>query len=215
MTLKAMQQYFKQRELGIQGATGEYAVLIPLVEKEGDLYLLFETRAETLVGHQPGEVCFPGGRRERGETPETTAKRETFEELGIPMECIEILAPLDLVQDISDRVVYPFLGKIEWSVVENMKISADEVKNAFLVPLQFLMDYPEEVHRYPIRAQVDESFPYERVGFPSGYTFRYGWMEIPVYDYEGHIIWGMTGRMVRWFVRELKGLAGGVMDGIR
>ncbi len=202
MTIEAMQRYFQERELGIQGATGEYAVLIPLVEREGELCLLFETRAETLVGHQPGEVCFPGGRREKGETAETTAKRETFEELGIPMESIEILAPLDWVQDISDRVVYPFLGKIEWSVVEEMKLSSDEVKNTFLVPLTFLMDYPEEVHRYPIRVQVDESFPYDRVGFP-GYTFRYGWMDIPVYDYEGHIIWGMTGRMVRWLLQEL------------
>ncbi|MDQ9788659.1 NUDIX domain-containing protein, partial [Acinetobacter baumannii] len=68
-----MQTYFSHRELGVQGAAGEYAVLVPLVRREGQLCLLFETRAETLVGHQPGEVCFPGGRREPGETPAQTA----------------------------------------------------------------------------------------------------------------------------------------------
>ena len=54
MTIAAMKDYFSHRELGIQGAVGEYAILVPLVQWEGKLCLLFETRAETLVGHQPG-----------------------------------------------------------------------------------------------------------------------------------------------------------------
>ena len=112
MTIAAMKDYFSHRELGIQGAVGEYAILVPLVQWEGKLCLLFETRAETLVGHQPGEVCFPGGRREAGEKPVDTALRETWEEIGIPPEAIEILAPLDVIQDISDRVIYPFLGLV-------------------------------------------------------------------------------------------------------
>ena len=69
MTIAAMKDYFSHRELGIQGAVGEYAILVPLVQWEGKLCLLFETRAETLVGHQPGEVCFPGGRRCSGQYP--------------------------------------------------------------------------------------------------------------------------------------------------
>ena len=66
MTIAEMKHHFTHRELGIQGAVGEYAILVPLAQWEGKLCLLFETRAETLVGHQPGEVCFPGGRRESG-----------------------------------------------------------------------------------------------------------------------------------------------------
>ena len=93
MTIAEMKHHFTHRELGIQGAVGEYAILVPLAQWEGKLCLLFETRAETLVGHQPGEVCFPGGRRERGERPVETALRETWEEIGIPPEEIEILAP--------------------------------------------------------------------------------------------------------------------------
>ena len=92
MTIDEMKRHFSQRELSIQGAVGEWAILVPLVEVAGELCLLFETRAETLIGHQPGEVCFPGGRREAGERPDETALRETFEELGIPPEEVEILA---------------------------------------------------------------------------------------------------------------------------
>ena len=49
MTIDQMKTYFQSRELGVQGAVGEYAILVPLVEQEGKLCLLFETRAETLV----------------------------------------------------------------------------------------------------------------------------------------------------------------------
>ena len=142
MTIAAMKDYFSHRELGIQGAVGEYAILVPLVQWEGKLCLLFETRAETLVGHQPGEVCFPGGRREAGERPVDTALRETWEEIGIPAEDIDILAPLDVIQDISDRVIYPFLGLVSPAGVARLTASAAEVKNVFFVPLDYLLDYP-------------------------------------------------------------------------
>lgn len=206
MTLDSMKEYFQHRDLGVQGAVGEYAILVPLVEHDGQLCLLFETRAETLIGHQPGEVCFPGGRREPGEKPVETALRETWEEIGIPPEEIEIIAPLDVIQDISDRVIYPFLGKVSRSAAEALKESVSEVKNTFFVPLDFLMDYPEEVYRYRVQPQVDETFPYDRIGFPHNYPWRKGWMDVPIYEYEGHFIWGMTGRTVRWLLGELRKL---------
>ena len=50
-------------------------------------HLLFEVRADTL-DRQPGEVCFPGGHMESGETPAACALRETEEELSIPSAAI-------------------------------------------------------------------------------------------------------------------------------
>lgn len=208
MTIDHMRDYFQNRELGIHGAVSEYAVLVPLAEHEGKLCLLYETRAETLVGHQPGEVCFPGGRREKGEKPVDTALRETWEELGIPAETVEILAPLDVIQDISDRVIYPFLGRVSPEGVEALKASASEVKNTFFVPLDFLLDYPEEVYRYPVRFLADDKFPFERIGFPKDYPWRSGWMDVPIYEYEGHVIWGLTARLTRWFLGHLRTMAG-------
>ena len=208
MTADKLKDYFQNRELSVQGAVGEYAILVPLVEQEGKLFLLFETRARTLVGHQPNEVCFPGGRREAGEPRQETALRETWEELGIPREEVEILAPLDVVQDIRDRVVWPFLGKVSAAGLRAMHESASEVQNTFLVPLDYLLDYPEEVYRYPVGPAVDDSFPFDRIGFPHDYPWRRGWMDVPIYEYEGHFIWGMTGRMVRWLLRQLRAMDG-------
>ncbi|MCI9467593.1 MAG: CoA pyrophosphatase [Ruminiclostridium sp.] len=208
MTIDEMKRHFSQRELSIQGAVGEWAILVPLVEVAGELCLLFETRAETLIGHQPGEVCFPGGRREAGERPDETALRETFEELGIPPEEVEILAPLDVIQDISDRVIYPYLGKLSPEGLEQLRPSEAEVKDVFFVPLDFLRQYPEEVYRYKVAAQVDGSFPFQRMGFPADYPWRSGWMDVPLYEYQGHFIWGLTARTVRWLLGELDKMEG-------
>lgn len=206
MTIDSLKEYFQHRELGVQGAVGEFAILVPLVERDGKLSLLFETRAATLIGHQPNEVCFPGGRREKGEAPVDTALRETWEELRIPREAIEILAPLDVIQDISDRVIWPFLGKVSEAGLKAMHESASEVKNTFLVPLDFLLDYPEEIYSYPVGPKVDDSFPYDRIGFPHNYPWQRGWMNVPIYEYQGHFIWGMTGRTVRWLLGHLRKL---------
>ncbi|MFQ9410891.1 MAG: hypothetical protein ACLR1T_07445 [Evtepia gabavorous] len=81
-------------------------------------------------------------------------------------EEIEILAPLDVIQDISDRVVYPFLGTISPQGVDRLAASAAEVKNVFFVPLDYLMHYPEEVYRYTVSAQVDDQFPMSGWAFP-------------------------------------------------
>ena len=156
MTIAEMKHHFTHRELGIQGAVGEYAILVPLAQWEGKLCLLFETRAE----------------------------------------------------DISDRVVYPFLGTISPQGVDRLAASAAEVKNVFFVPLDYLMHYPEEVYRYTVSAQVDDQFPYERMGFPKNYPWRTGFMDVPIYEYEGHFIWGMTARTVRWLLRELRAMEG-------
>ena len=70
---------------GLMDASGRYAVLVPLVERDGEVYVLYEVRAATMR-RQPGEVCFPGGHIEGDESPENCAVRETWEELGIPAE---------------------------------------------------------------------------------------------------------------------------------
>ena len=69
MTFAQLHDYFTHRELGIQGAVGEYAVLVPLVQREGQLCLLFETRAETLVATSPGRSASPAAGGSQGRPP--------------------------------------------------------------------------------------------------------------------------------------------------
>ena len=77
--LEHLRRRYADHVPGLLGARHSYAVLCPLVERPDGLHLLFEVRSAALH-RQPGEVCFPGGRMEAGETPEQCALRETEEE---------------------------------------------------------------------------------------------------------------------------------------
>ncbi len=74
MTLEQLEEKLRGREPGLMDASGQYAVLVPLVEREGKLHILYEVRSQDMR-RQPGEVCFPGGRIEGDETPEACAIR--------------------------------------------------------------------------------------------------------------------------------------------
>ena len=93
----------------LQDINREYAVLVPLAQRPEGLCLLYEVRADTL-GRQPGEVCFPGGRMEAGEDPAACALRETWEELAIPPERIQVVAQLDFLTHQGGFAMYPVLG---------------------------------------------------------------------------------------------------------
>ena len=180
----------------VQDVTGEYAVLVPLVERPEGLCLLYEVRADTM-GRQPGEVCFPGGRLEPGEDAVSCALRETWEELGIPRPAVEVVAELDWLTHQGGFVLYPVLGIVAPEAAERLRPGPAEVKETFFVPVDWLRAHPPEVYSYPLEPRVGEDFPYDRIGFPQGYRWRGGRVEVPIYAWEGRAIWGLTGRITR------------------
>ena len=95
--LDALRRRFGGHEPGLMGARREFAVLCPLVEQPDGLHFLFEVRAADLP--QGGEVCFPGGRKEPGETFIECALRETEEELAIPHSEITLLGTPDFISN--------------------------------------------------------------------------------------------------------------------
>lgn len=201
MELSEIQARIRAHTPGVMDTVRDYAVLAPLMEHNGELCLLYEVRARTLK-RQPGEVCFPGGRREGAESPEICALRETEEELGIPRQAIRVLGPLDYIAHRANFVMYPFVGVVEPGTV--ITASPAEVDETFFVPLSWLMTHEPEEYQCRLISEIGDDFPYEAVGIPRTYRRQPGWDNIPVYLWEGHAIWGLTGRITRHLIHLLK-----------
>ena len=89
----------------------KYAVLVPVAETAEGRCLLFEKRSAHLR-RQPGEICFPGGKLEPGETAASCAVRETVEELRVTRSQIDILGPGDVFVSPFNIIIYPFIGEL-------------------------------------------------------------------------------------------------------
>jgi 8-oxo-dGTP pyrophosphatase MutT (NUDIX family) len=171
----------------------KYAVLIPWVNtQEGDA-LLLEVRSQKVK--QPGEVCFPGGRVEPGETIAEAAVRETCEELGVTAGDIHDVHELEPLVMGDGREVCPVTARLSIGDLPELKLSEDEVADVFFLPAAWLAAH-EPVH-FDLASTPDEDIPDGLLA----YLLRYGdyrhtgstdWLE-----YEGHGIWGLTARIIR------------------
>ena len=200
--LEVLRRRFENRTPGLLGGNSAFAVLCPLVERPGGLHLLFEVRAANL--RQGGEVCFPGGKLEPGETPEAGALRETEEELGIPPREITLLGTPDFICNQRGFLLHPFLGLISPAGLLAMTPSPAEGAEVFTVPLSFFRNTPPEIYAYDLIPKPPEDFPYEAVGVSRSYPWAHGRVEVPVWYWEDKAVWGMTARIVR----ELAGAQG-------
>lgn len=113
------------------------AVLLPLFMKDGEYHVLFTKRTEHL-NHHRGEISFPGGvfQTEDG-SPERTALRETWEEVGIAPQDVEILGVLDDFYSIHNYLVTPFVGVFPDNYL--LKLNAAEIDKILEVPLTHLL----------------------------------------------------------------------------
>lgn len=178
----------------------EYSVLIPLLpDGKGDFSILFEVRSAKL-STQPGEVSFPGGYIEPGESPEKAAVRETCEELLISPESLEILGHPYTYVSTYGRKVDCFLGVLEGY---EGTFSPDEVDEVFAMPLRALAMAEPRVYASAIRELPPEDFPYEEIPGGRDYAFFEGRSFNPFYHYQGKVIWGLTGRILHRLQQDL------------
>ncbi|XP_040592440.1 peroxisomal coenzyme A diphosphatase NUDT7 isoform X3 [Mesocricetus auratus] len=98
-------------------SSNKYSVLLPLLVKEGNLYLLLTVRSDKLR-RAPGEVCFPGGKRD-------------------PMDMDDTATALREAQEENDALVTPVVGFLDHNF--QAQPNADEVKDVFLVPLDYFL----------------------------------------------------------------------------
>lgn len=172
------------------------AVCIPLLKNtDGGYDVLFEVRAAT-IAHQPGDVCLPGGMVEEGEDPRNAALRELQEELLLSEEQICYLGAMDKLYTGSHLIMYSFA--VEVTEYQNT-FNPAEVAEVFTVPLEFFLHTDPEC--YVIRAKVEpgEDFPYELICGGREYRWRSRKEEVCFYQYEGHVIWGLTAKLMRAF----------------
>ncbi len=196
MDLNELRARVAGREPGLMDATAGYAVLVPLVEREGKFHLLYEVRSAQLR-RQPGEVCFPGGRMERGESPEACALRETREELGIKPEDIELMGRLDFIAHRANFIMYPVLARLDSGAVDRLTLNPAEVGETFLVPVDELLSRPSCELDYELSPDLPEDFPYQLLGISRTYRWVKGRENFPVYPWGDKTIWGLTGRITR------------------
>ena len=174
------------------------AIIIPLVEINNEVYILFEVRAKKL-NSQPGDICFPGGKIDGDETPKEAALREMFEELGI--ENIDIINELDTVVRYDGIIIHPYLGIIE--NIKEIKINESEVDHVFYVPLNYLLNHkPLEVNS-KLKIERPEEFPYDLIVNKENYKFREAKHRLLFYKYENYNIWGITAEMLKNFLEKL------------
>lgn len=151
------------------------AVLVPLVCREGVWHILFTRRADGLPTHK-GQVSFPGGAIEDQDiSPVDTALRESYEEIGIKPEDVEVLGLLRDFPTITGYIITPVVGALPWPYP--LKVETEEVERVFLVPLAWLADSENQ----------------EEVEV----TFMTTWNEKVIYfaPFDGEKIWGATARI--------------------
>jgi len=199
MEIKEVRERMAGRKPGIIDGTREFAVLIPLVERNGELHILYEKRAEGIK--QPGDVCFPGGKIEEGESIIECALRETAEEIGITD--IEVIGQFDSILEVGRITMHTVLGIIKERDYENAVLNPDEVAEIFTVPVDFFDEADPIVYTGKMIQDVTD-FPYEQTGIRSDYKWRVGKQDIYIYHFDKWIIWGLTARITRWFVEKMK-----------
>ena len=161
------------------------AVLLPLFRNATEYHLVLTKRTET-VRHHKGQVSFPGGSFELPDVDlQTTALRESYEEVGIQPQHVSILGRLDDLATFSTSfTISPFVGVIPYPYP--FRPNPLEVAIVFDASLSALAD-PTVQRRY-VRARDD------------GATIE---------DYEfhvnGHVIWGATARIIHHFLSLIDG----------
>ncbi len=177
------------------------AVCIPIVDTDEGPALLFQKRSSK-IPHQPGDICFPGGMVEKGETAEEAAIREICEELLIPKADVEMIGASDYIH-MERLVVYPFVVKLK-----NYKntFSTDEVDEVFTIPFSWFSENEPEFYKIESVLQPEEAFPYERIVGGRNYRWRNRGETVYFYQYQDRAVWGLTAKILKSFL-EICGLS--------
>jgi 8-oxo-dGTP pyrophosphatase MutT (NUDIX family) len=155
------------------------AVLVPVITT-AETRIVFTRRTDTLSRHA-GEISFPGGLADPGETPVATALRETQEELGLAPGVVEVLGTFGAFHTrVLGTLIVPVVGLLAAEPV--FTPNAAEIERVLIEPLASLDPLGRE-----------SEFEWEGRTYP---TY--------VFDTPGQVIWGATARILRGFLDALE-----------
>jgi mutator protein MutT len=157
------------------------AVLVPIVLHPQPTILL-TLRAAKMSAHA-GQVSFPGGRIEAGETPEAAAVREAAEEVGLDPRLPELLGRLPEHHTGTGFHITPVVALVPPPL--NLVADPREVEEPFELPLSVILD---------------PHAPERRTAEWKGRTRQF-W----VWPHERHYIWGATAAILVNLAKVLRG----------
>jgi 8-oxo-dGTP pyrophosphatase MutT (NUDIX family) len=156
------------------------AVLLPLMHFGDEWHILYTRRTDRVESHK-GQVSFPGGACDEGETtPEQTALREVEEEIGVSPTDVQVLGRLSRLVTVSSFRVSPIVGVIPFPYA--FKVAGVEVARVFTIPLLWL-------------ANRNNYWEFS-LGDPDRSVIAY-------HPYDGELLWGATARMTVNFLKTL------------
>ena len=163
-----------------EAGTASAAVLVLLYYKNGQLHVLLTERSHDVEYHK-GEISFPGGAVDKDdEDLQSTALRETFEEIGLQPQDVEVIGQLDDVVTITNFNVSPYVGLWRASDPPQFVPAEREVASILEVPVRDLLD--DSNAEIELRRRAGEL------------------VLVPAYSHDGRHIWGVTAAILRQFL---------------
>ncbi|MGH9139408.1 MAG: NUDIX hydrolase [Acidimicrobiales bacterium] len=182
----------------VEGREGVHpsGVLAPFYEDDGELYVLLTRRSWGLRSHT-GEVSFPGGRADDGESAVDAALRESAEEIGLARTDVEVLGELDHLMTVtSSSFIVPLVGVLPGGHPTDLTANPAEVDAVLHVPVAELL--------------LDEVFREELWDFGPSAGASGAWRSIYFFELFGDTVWGATAAMLRQLLSLLLGLDAGI-----
>ena len=154
-------------------------MLVPLYGWPDEPGLVFTERRHDLRRHA-GEISFPGGRRDEGESYLHTALREAHEEIGLDPDVVDVLGALPPIGTfVTNFKVHPIVGLVEEEI--EWVVSPNEVETVLAFRIEALRE------GFAMRRLVRRGLP----------------IRTPTYEVGGHLIWGATARILGGLLERL------------
>lgn len=173
------------------------SVVVPIIKAHNEDYILFEKRSSNIT-RQAGDISFPGGVIEDGETEEEAGLRETCEELLIEKGNIEVIAPLSILVRHS-LIVFPFLARIS----NYQGTYNEEVKEIITIPLSYLQSFAPKEYNSEWIVNTSNDFPYDKISNGKNYQWPRQFENHIFYEYNGYTIWGYTAKILNYALKRI------------